>query len=354
MGSPAPPPTSGRSAVDSGSSGPDHKRPHGGSRRASGGTSNAIASRFKTNGILRPKTRTLPLPSRRRVANSGGRDGDSGGADGAGGRGGDSDRWANPAPRGRHGHGGLGSSATYGYPGSIENRGGGGGGSVSSRTSKISADTHAHLSHNCDPPRSYDSGSGQQRSSQWAGGAPVYRSGSPAPVRSRRPSTNAAASAAAAAADSSRFLYQQRTRALDNKKQSFGIPPGFRGYMVSSVGDRSSGDGRSSGGDRGSGGGRSSGGIADNSVRGTTARQSYIPSPTTRDRGRRASSGSDGVGRYDPVKKPGPTDRSPGQRPSTSEGLTGGSGAGRRGRSASPAPRPSSGKALHCVPWAAC
>ncbi|CAN0556512.1 unnamed protein product, partial [Ectocarpus sp. 12 AP-2014] len=35
-------------------------------------------------------------------------------------------------------------------------------------------------------------------------------------------------------------------------------------------------------------------------------------------------------------------DRSPGQRPSTSEGLTGGNGAGRRGRSASPVPRPSS------------
>lgn len=350
-GSPAPPPTSDRSAVvGAGSLAPDHTRPHGGgSRRASGSNSNAAASRFKTNGILRPKAGTLPLPSRRRVTNSAGRENSdssgSGGGGGAGGRGGDSDRWANPAPRGRPGpgHGGLGSSGTSGYPGSIENRGGGGGGSVSSRTSKNSADAQTHLSHTSGPPRSYDysGSSGQQRSSQRAGGAPVYRSGSPAPVRSRRPSTNAAASAAVAAADSSRFLYQQRTRGLDNKQQSFGIPPSFRGYMVSS------------------GGGRSSGGNADSSVRGTTARRSYVSSPTARDRGRRASSGSDGVGRYDPAKKPGSTssaatDRSPGQRPSTSEGLTGGSSAGRRGRSASPAPRPSSGKALHCVPWTAC
>lgn len=304
VGSPAPPPTSDR-ALGANSTGSDHSRTRG-NRRASGVASHAVASRTKTTGNMRPKAGTLPLPSRR------GSYGDSGGGDG-GGKGGESARWANPAPRGRHGYGNE-SSGTNGYPRSTENRSGGGGGSVSSRT----AEAYTHLSHGGSPHRSHD-GSGQQR--HRAGGAPIYRSGSPAPVRGRKP---AASVSSVGATDPSRLVFQQRTRVLDNNKsQAFGIPPAFRGYMAPS------------------------GGVPDGGRRGTTARRSQVPSPAAKDRVRRASTGSDrpvsSVPRASLV-----ADRSEGQRPSTSEGLAGGSGAGRRGRSASPAPRPTSGK-THCI-----
>lgn len=300
VGSPAPP-TSDR-ALGANSAGSDHSRARG-SRRASGVASNAVASRTKTAGIIRPKAGTLPLPSRR------GSTGDSSGGDGAG-KGGESARWANPAPRGGHGYG-NGSSGTNGYSRSTDNRAGGGGGSVSSRTT----DAYTHLSHGGSPHRSHD-GSGQQK--HRAGGAPIYRSGSPAPVRGRK---SAAHAASAAGTDPPRLVYQQRTRVLDNKPQAFGIPPAFRGYMASS------------------------GGVADGGGRGATARRSQVPPPAAKDRVRRASTGSDrpvssvAVPRASLV-----ADRSEGQRPSTSEGLTGGSGAERRGRSASPAPRPTSGE----------
>ncbi|CAM9563004.1 unnamed protein product [Ectocarpus fasciculatus] len=305
VGSPAPLPTD--RAVGVGSLNTDHTRPHG-SQRASSGM--APASRAKTTGILPPKAGTLPLPSRRAGSTSSdGRDGDGGGGGGS-----DDLRWANPAPRGRQGHA-KGSSGAYGYPGSTENRGGGN--QVPSRISRHSADSYGQMPHD---------GGGQQRSSSRAGGAPIYRSGSPAPVRGRKTANNAAG--AAKSADPSRFLYQQRARGSEHTPSR--IPPSFRGYMASS----------------GSGSGS---GVADSGRRGTTARRSHVPSPKTRDRGQRAS-GSDTIGRY-PVQTSSATgvpraslvaDRSPGQRPSTSEGLTGGNGAGRRGRSASPAPRPSS------------
>lgn len=304
VGSPAALPTD--RAVGVGSLNTDHARPHGSQRTPS---SMAPTSRAKTTGILPPKAGTLPLPSRRRGSSSSdGRDGD-----GSGGGGSDDLRWANPAPRGRQGHA-KGSSGTYGYPRSTDNRGGG---SAPSRISRHSGDSYGQMPHD---------GGGQQRSSSRAGGAPIYRSGSPAPVRGRKTANNAVG--AAKSADPSRLLNQQRARGSENTPSR--IPPSFRGYMASS----------------GSGGG-----VADSGRRGTTARRSHVPSPKTRDRGQRAS-GSDTVGRY-----PGQTssatgvprtslvaDRSPGQRPSTSEGLTGGNGAGRRGRSASPAPRPSSGE----------
>lgn len=303
VGSPAPPPTSER-ALGANFTGSDHSRARG-SRRSSGAASNAVASRTKTSGIMRPKAGTLPLPSRR------GSLGDSrGGVDG-GGKSGESARWANPAPRGRHGYG-NGSSGTTGYPRCTDGRGGGGGGSVSSRA----ADAYTHLSHGGSPHRSND-GRGQQR--HRAGGAPIYRSGSPAPVRGRKPS--AASAASATATDPSRLVYQQRTRVVDNKPQAFGIAPAFRGYMASS------------------------GGIADGGGRGATARRSQVSSPSAKDRVRRASTGSDRtVSAVSVPRASFAVDRSEGQRPSTSEGLTGGSGAGRRGRSASPAPRPTSGE----------
>ncbi|CBJ25773.1 Dual specificity phosphatase, catalytic domain containing protein [Ectocarpus siliculosus] len=281
--------------VGVGSVNTDHVRPHGSQRTPS---SMAPTSRAKTTGILPPKAGTLPLPSRRRGSSSSdGRDGDGGGGGGS-----DDLRWANPAPRGRQGHA-KGSSGTYGYPGSTDNRGGG---SVPSR--RQSGDSYGQMPHD---------GGGQQRSSSRAGGAPIYRSGSPAPVRGRKTANNSAG--AAKSADPSRFLYQQRARASEYTPSR--IPPGFRGYMASS----------------GGGGG----GVADSGRRGATARRSHVPSPKTRDRGQRAS-GGDTAGRYPVPRASLVADRSPGQRPSTSEGLTGGNGAGRRGRSASPAPRPSS------------
>lgn len=304
VGSPAPPPTSDR-ALGATSTGSDHSRARGSTRRSSGVASNAVAPRTKTTGIMRPKAGTLPLPSRR------GSNGDGGGGD-IGVKGGESARWANPAARGRHGYG-NGSSGSNGYTRSAETRGGGAGGSVSSRT----AEAYTHLSHGGSPHRSPD-GSSQQR--HRAGGAPIYRSGSPAPVRGRKPAGNTASTAAT---DSSRLVYQQRTRVLDNKPQAFGIPPAFRGYMTSN------------------------GGAADGGGRGTSARRSQAPSPTAaKDRVRRASTGSDRPVSSVPVPRSSfAPNRSEGQqRPSTSEGLTGGSGAGRRGRSASPAPRPTSGE----------
>ncbi|CAB1099040.1 unnamed protein product [Ectocarpus sp. CCAP 1310/34] len=283
-------------AVGVGSLNTDHVRPHGSQRTPS---SMAATSRAKTTGILPPKAGTLPLPSRRGGSSSSdGRDGDGGGGGGS-----DDLRWANPAPRGRQGHA-KGSSGGYGYPGSTDNRGGG---SVPSR--RQPQDSYRQLLH--------DDG-GQQRSSRRAGGAPIYRSGSPAPVRGRKTANNAAG--AAKSADPSRFLYQQRARESENPTSR--IPPSFRGYIASS------------------GGG---GGVADSGRRGATARRSHVPSPKTRDRGQRAS-GGDTAGRYPVPCASLVADRSPGQRPSTSEGLTGGNGAGRRGRSASPAPRPSSGQ----------
>lgn len=265
----------------------DHARPHGSQRTPS---SMAPTSRAKTTGILPPKAGTLPLPSRRRGSSSSdGRDGDGGGGGGS-----DDLRWANPAPRGRQGHA-KGSSGAYGYPGSTDNRSGG---SVLSR--RQSGDSYGQMPHD---------GGGQQRSSSRAGGAPIYRSGSPAPVRGRKTANNAAG--AAKSADPSRFLYRQRARGSENTPSR--IPPSFRGY------------------------------IADSARRGATARRSHVPSPKTRDRGQRAS-GGDTAGRYPVPRASLVADRSPGQRPSTSEGLTGGNGAGRRGRSASPAPRPSSGE----------
>lgn len=299
VGSPAPPSTSER-ALGGNDTGSDNSRARG-SRRSSGVASNAVASRTKPTGIMRPKAGALPLPSQR------GLNGDSGeGGGDAGGKSGESTRWANPAPRGRHGYG-NGSLGTNGYPRSTENRGGA---SVSSRT----ADAYTHLSHAGSPHRSHDGGSQQRHR---AGGAPIYRSGSPAPVRGRKPGTNAAS---AAAADPSRLVYQQRKRVLDNKPQAFRIPPGFKGYMASS------------------------GGAADGGGRGTTARRSHVPSSTAKDRVRRASTGSDRPSSVAVPRTSFVADRSEGLRPSTSEGLTGGSDAGRRGRSASPAPRPTSGK----------
>ncbi|CAM9251450.1 unnamed protein product [Ectocarpus sp. 4 AP-2014] len=291
-GSPAALPTD--RAVGVGSLDTDHARPHG-----SQGTplSMAPTSRAKTTGILPPKAGTLPLPSRRGgSSSSNGRDGDGGGGGGS-----DDLRWANPAPRGRQGHA-KGSSGTYSYPGPTDNRGGG---SVPSL--RQSGDSYRQMPHD---------GGGQQRSSSRAGGAPIYRSGSPAPVRGRKTASNAAG--AAKSVDPSRFLYQQRARGSENTPSR--IPPGFRGYMASS------------------GGG---GGVVDSGRRGATARRSHVPSPKTRDRGQRASTG-DTFGRYPVPRTSLVADRSPGRRPSTSEGLTGGNGAGRRGRSASPAPRPSS------------
>ncbi|CAM9910158.1 unnamed protein product, partial [Ectocarpus sp. 13 AM-2016] len=280
--------------VGVGSLNTDHVRPHGSRRTPS---SMAPTSRAKTTGILSPKAGTLPLPSRRGGSSSSdGRDGDGGGGGGS-----DDLRWANPAPRGRQGHA-KGSSGAYGYPGSTDNRGGG---NVPSR--RQSGASYRQMPHD---------GGGEQRSNSRAGGAPIYRSGSPAPVRGRKTTNNAAG--AAKSADPSRFLYQQRARGSENTPSR--IPPSFRGYMASS------------------GGG---GGVADSGRRGATTRRSHVPSPKTRDRGQRAS-GGDTAGRYPVPRASLVADRSPGQRPSTSEGLTGGNGAGRRGRSASPVPRPSS------------
>lgn len=305
MGSPALSTTSDRS-FGAGYSGSDYNPPHG-SRRASGVAPHAAAPRIKTGGIIRPKAGTLPLPSRRGPSKTGGRDGND-----RAGIGGDSVRWANPAPRARQRHEhGQGFSGTYGYQGSADNRGDTGGGSVSSRT----VDAYAHLSHGGGGggPQKYDGGS-QQRHGNRAGGAPIYRSGSPAPVRGRKSAANA---------DPSRFSYQQKPRGLDNRPQAFGIPPGFRGYMASTTGG--------------------SGGVAENR---TTTRRSQAPTTTPTDRGRRHSSGSDGSIPSSGVPRASLVGgRGAGQRPSTSEGLTGGSGAGRRGRSASPAPRPNSGEA---------
>ncbi|CAM9133887.1 unnamed protein product [Hapterophycus canaliculatus] len=307
-GSPAPPPTSDRS-VGAGSSGGDHLRLHGSRRGFDSSASNAPnTSKSKATGILRPTAGTLPLPSRNRGSYSRGGDvGDGGGRESSA----DAVRWANPTPRGRHGHGDI-SSGTYGSPGSKENRGGGSGG-ASTRTSKAVGYAYGQVpfDHRI-----------QQTPSGRAGGAPIYRAGSPAPTRGRRSAANSTA-AATTAPDPSRFLQQQRSRGPDRKRYPSGVPPGFRGYIASSG---SSGAGS---------------GVGDNSRRGMTTRRGHAPSPTARDRGSRAS-GSDEASSATAPCASSITDRSSGQRPSTSEGLAGGSGAGRRGRSASPALRPSS------------
>ncbi|CAM9731756.1 unnamed protein product [Scytosiphon promiscuus] len=318
-GVPAPPPTTDRSN-GAASSGGDHLRRHGNRRGFDSTSKVANASRVKATGILRPTAGTLPLTSRIRSSYS--RGGDAGDGDGRGSSG-DAVRWANPASGGRHGHANV-SSGMYGSPGSKENRGGGSGG-ISSRASKAFGDAYGQVALD---------GRNQQNPAGRAGGAPIYRAGSPAPTRGRRSAANAAA-ASTTTPDSSRLLQQQRSRGTDKKRHPSGMPPGTRGYVASS-------------GSSGAGGN-----VADGGRRGTTARRGHAPSSTGRDRGSRASA-SDAVRRQEAAQKlaqaslaaapyafPIP-DRSSGQRPSTSEGLSGVGGAGRRGRSVSPALRPSS------------
>ena len=331
-----PPP--GRKNQAGGGSGADFTRPH---RRGFGG-SESVAESSLLNSLLRQNGgSSLPLPSRK-GANNSVRSGDGGSGNGTGG---DTGRWANPAPRGRRQRdtsaSGSGSYAamTYSYPGgSAEIRGSG----VPARASRASgeANSSSALSH-----RPQSSGGSGPRSNR-AGGAQTYRSGSPAPGRSRRSSAAAAAAAAAvtsAAAgvsdSSSRYTRQQATHEVHKPRQHrSGIPPGFRGYIMQS--------GSSSGAD----------GV---SYEATNAQRSHhAPSTTSRDRGRRM--GRDVAGRQGGVAaapKAGAmgvvprsfaiaANRSFGRRPSTTEGLTGDSIAGRRGRSSSPAPRPSSGESL--------
>lgn len=210
------------------------------------------------------------------------------------------------------------------------------------RASRASAEEANHSSALSHRPQS--SGGSGPRSNR-AGGAQTYRSGSPAPARSRRSSTaataaaNAVTSAAAGVSDSSsRYMRQQATHGAHKPRQHrSGIPPGFRGYIMQA--------------------GVSGAGAPDGVGYGTNApRSSYAPpSTTSRDRGRRM--GRDLAGRQGGVAAPKAgtlgvvprsfsiaANRSFGQRPSTTEGLTGDSGGGRRGRSSSPAPRPSSGE----------
>ena len=316
-----------------GGSGADFARPHS---RGYGGSESAAESRT-LNGLLRQNAgSTLPLPSRK-GSNNNGRNGDGGIGNGNG-TGSDAGRWANPAPRGRlrdTSTSGSYAATTYSYPrGSAEIRGIG----VPARASRPSEEANSSaLSH-----RPQSSGGSGPRSNR-AGGVQTYRSGSPAPGRSRRSSAAATAaaavtSAAAGVSDSSRYTRHQTMHGAHKPRQHrSGIPPGFRGYIMQA--GRSGADGVGSG---------------------TNAQRSQAPSTASRDRGRRM--GRDVAGRQGGVAAPKAgtmgvvprsfaiaANRSFGQRPSTTEGLAGDSVGGRRGRSSSPAPRPSSGECFSQV-----
>lgn len=295
-----------------------------GARRAFGSSGHPSQAR----SLPQPSAGSLPAPSRRGGSSDGGASGGEGGV-----------RWANPSPRGRPGDLGA-SSVAYAQSGPIDSGGGGGGG--------VPARARKNLGQGYSPPiskRTHSSQGGGPRSTR-SGGAPIYRSGSPAPTRGRRSATAASTAASGSAgvagmSDAERFLNRNIMHGPRQPQQGSGIPPGFRGYIAPNGGGGGEGFGRKS-----------------------TTRRSPAPSPTARDRRRRI--GGDGFGRQDATQRgerprglsPGaiprssPVDSSPGQRPSTSEGLAGGGGGGSglRGRSPNPVPRPSSGKLSASVP----
>lgn len=259
------------------------------------------------SSLVRPTVGTLPRPSKRSSAENGRRS--------------ESDRWANPAPRGRQGPVAISGATSFSYAGAMNgtDRAAGNEG----EGSKVAglADSSQNPADNYSPslssrPQAVQRGSGSRSS---AGGAPRYRAGSPAPTRGRRSGTAAAPVSGASMGTG----YARHA-------QGSGMSSAFRGYGTSTTG---AGSGGASGG---------------------SSRRSPSSSPAAvRDRHKRTHRSYDRNNHAYNSSSMRRTHDVPhaGQRPSTSEGLpSGGSGGGagpgggRRGRSPNPAPRPSSGE----------
>lgn len=310
--------------------------------RGSGNGLNAHGSHIRS-GLVRPRAGSLPLPSRIGAGTSAT----------VNGNGNDSIRWANPTPHGRQPRGDVYEKATVNYgTGSVDGRGGDG--SVSTKASRDPAEVYSPtFSHR--PYASRESaGSGVPGDSpqpKRAGGAPIYRSGSPAPVRGRKSVT------AREVVDSPQSFRQQRStsRSRRSRQQGSATPSESTGFSAQSV-PLVRGGSSSGGNDR---------------ERLAVTRRGIVSSPAVRDRWR--TIGGDGIARRGsaparalpsgeaPLSSTAAIDRVSAKRPSTSEGLSGGASArggggvasgnpvstgGRRGRSPSPAPRPSSGELL--------
>lgn len=301
-------PPTGEHSVGGGDPQPAH---HGGGRRGLGGRDGMPAYQ-EQSGFVRQTGRALPRPSRSGPVYSNGND---------------SDRWAKPAPRGRQGTGVGGCVAAYPQAGIGDTPGNGvgdrksGAGGVARASNNPTEAYRRSLSYR--PQASPHGGGSRLR----AGGAPTYRSGSPAPTRGKRNGSTSAAAAATATSNSSvaaYFFNQQRSRRPRNLQGS-GFTQGFKSHIASTG---------------------SSGGSA-NGI-GISSRRHSAPSPVARDQRRK---GRDSVNRDDFQRSSAPKVRQGlhGQRPATSEGLPrggGGGGGGQRGRSPSPAARPSSGQSI--------